>query len=234
MTAFSILCSENTGNSWNDLVKLSFKFGPAISVTTTMPGYFSFTLELVPMQEVLKNNRELITVWTFTRRIHFQKFCSEFTVINSKCNCIGGRKGCCKYVALLLFSSLLFGWLLNLGIHYSIRYINLYTGYTEMAWFYLSKYGFIKSNEIWWCQILKRELNESRKGHVYAKHAKATCNSTICSKSSQRHIWILYKDLSNDSRALYFCKIVQFEHCQPTQFFKTSSSIRQYDVTQTM
>ena len=42
----------------------------------------------------------------------------------------------------------------------------------------------------------------------------------------------LTKDLSDAGRALNFCKAVQSNQCQPTQFFKTSSTTRQYEASQ--
>ena len=42
----------------------------------------------------------------------------------------------------------------------------------------------------------------------------------------------LTKDLCNAGRALNFCKAVQPNKCQPTQFFKTFSTTRQYEASQ--
>ena len=151
-------------------------------------------------------------------------------LIYSKCSCKAGQGGCCKHVAALLFSLVNYS---NLG--YTVVPDTLTCTQVSQKWHVPTSTTMILSKAVKFDEVVLRkdEPNKCKKRPFLNEVCRNYCAvPPFAQKMTSDTLEQLTKDLSNAGRALNFCKAVQSNQCQPTQFFKTSSTTRQYEASQ--
>ena len=150
-------------------------------------------------------------------------------LIYSKCSCKAGQGGCCKHVAALLFSLVDYS---NLG--YTVVPDTLTCTQVSQKWHVPTSTTMTLSKAVKFDDVVfrKDEPNKYRKRPFLNDARRNYCAvPPFAQQMTSETLEQLTKDLSNAGRAPNFCKAVQSNLCQPTQFFKTSSATRQCEAS---
>ena len=137
-------------------------------------------------------------------------------LIYSKCSCKAGQGGCCKHVAALLFSLVDYS---NLG--YTVVPDALTCTQVSQKWHVPTSTNMTLSKAVKFDDIVfrKDEPNKCKKRPFLNEVRRNYCAvPPFAKKMTSDTLEQLTKDLSDAGRALNFCKAVQSNQCQPTQF----------------